>query len=83
MKRTLIISLALLALVGACRDRIEDFKRYEIEYEIYMEKSKKEIELQKIAEPKKPFWYDLWDEAKYSSVHLEPPIKTKQGKPIP
>ena len=83
MKRTLILSLVLLALVGSCRDRIEDFKQYEIEYEIYMEKSKKEIELQKIPEPEKPFGYDLWDEAKYSSVHLEPPIKTKYGKPIP
>jgi|TARA_B100002003_G_C14022845_1_gene493212 Tfp pilus assembly protein PilP len=83
MKRTLIISLVLLVLVGACGDRIEDFKQYEIEYEIYMEESKKETELQKIPEPKKPFGYDLWDEAKYSSVHLEPPIKTKYGKPIP
>ena len=83
MKRILILSLALLALVGACRDRIEDFKQYEIEYEIYIEKSKKEIELQQIPEPEKPFGYDLWDEAKYSSVHLEPPIKTKYGQPVP
>ena len=83
MKRIIILSLALLVLVGSCGNRIEEFKQYEIEYEIYMKKSKKEIELQKISEPEKPFGYDLWDEAKYSSVHLEPPKKTKYGKPVP
>ena len=78
MKKTASISLIaiaviVIALLGGCRDRIEDFKQYEIEHEIYMEKSKKEIERQKIPEPEKPFGYDYWDEAKYSSLHLSKP----------
>ena len=67
------IAVIVIALLGGCRDRIEDFKQYEIEYEIYMEKSKKEIERQKIPEPEKPFGYDYWDEAKHSDLHLSKP----------